>query len=358
MSRYPSPPACEAFRRREGSGPYVLAEIGVNHEGDLDTALRLIDEAARGGADGVKFQTYKAEKLAARNSPSYWNLDSEPTTSQFELFRKYDAFGPGEYEALARHAERCGVDFVSTPFDLEAVALLAPLVPFFKIASADLTNEPLLDAVASYRKPVALSTGAAHLSEVDEAVRRLLVHLPPEQICLLQCVLQYPTPYENAGVAAIEHLRRAFPSHPIGYSDHTRPDPAMLVLIRAWTLGATLLEKHFTHDKTLPGNDHYHAMDHEDLARFRRGVDLLLRVEGEPLKRVHPAEEIARRNARRSLVAARSLKAGEILSADDLVAKRPAFGLPTSALGWVVGRRLARGLAEDDFLTLDHLLGE
>jgi N-acetylneuraminate synthase len=333
-----------------------VAEIGVNHEGDFDTALRLIDEAAQGGADGAKFQTYKAARLAARNSPSYWDLESEPTTSQFELFRKYDGFGPDEYQALARHAARRGVDFLSTPFDLEAVELLAPLVPFFKIASADLTNEPLLDAVAAHRKPVALSTGAAHLSEVDEAVRRLLAHLPREQICLLQCVLQYPTPYENAGLAAIEHLLAAFPGHPVGYSDHTRPDAAMLVLIRAWTLGATVLEKHFTHDKTLPGNDHYHAMDQGDLTCLREGVDLLLRVEGEPLKHVHPAEEIARKNARRSLVAARNLNAGKVLAAEDLVAKRPAFGLPTSALAWVVGRRLARDLPEDDFLTLDHLL--
>ena len=357
MSGFPSPPSCDEFCRREGTGPYVLAEIGVNHGGDLDLARRLVDEAAEGGADGVKFQTYKADKLASRNSPSYWDLDSEPTRSQFELFQRYDGFGIAEYEALADHARKRGVDFLSTPFDLDAVEALAPLVQVFKIASADLTNVPLLEAVAAHGKPILLSTGAAHLSEVDEAVRRLVRHLPPEQLGLLHCVLEYPTPFEDAHLATIEHLQRCFPDHPVGYSDHTRPDPAMLVLLRAWMLGAVVVEKHFTHDKSLPGNDHYHAMDRDDLRRLRQGVALLERTEGEPRVRALPGEEAARRNARRSLVAARSLEKGHVLEARDLEVKRPAFGLPPSALDWVIGKPLRRDLDEDDFLTFDHLLG-
>jgi len=356
MSGFPEPPACADFRRREGTGPYVLAEIGVNHGGDLDLAKRLVDEAARGGADAVKFQTYKAGKLASRNSPSYWDLDSEPTRSQFELFERYDGFDMVEFEALADHARRRNVDFLSTPFDLDAVEALAPLMNVFKIASADLTNVPLIDAIAAHRKPVLLSTGAAHLGEVDEAVRRLRAHLPPEQIGLLHCVLQYPTPFEDAHLAAIEHLQQCFPDHPVGYSDHTRPDPSLLVLLRAWMLGAVVIEKHFTHDKTLPGNDHYHAMDHHDLRRLREGVDLLEQTEGEPRVCALPGEATARRNARRSLVAARDLPIGHVLEVADLAIKRPAFGLPPSALNWVIGRPLRRDLAEDDFLTLDHLL--
>jgi len=356
MSDLPGPAEHEAFRRSEGEGPYVIAEIGVNHEGDRDLARRLIDEAAEGGADCVKFQTYKADKLASRNSPSYWDLASEPTTSQHELFQKYDAFEAEDYAALAAHAATRGVAFCSTPFDLDAVEALAPHMPFFKVASADLTNTPLLDAVAAHGKPVLLSTGASHLGEVEEAVRRLRAHLPPAQIGLLHCVLEYPTPYEDAHLGAIDHLRRTFPDHPIGYSDHTRPDPAMLVLIRAWLLGAVVLEKHFTHDKTLPGNDHYHAMDRGDLRRLREGVALLASVQGDGRKRVLEAEQVARRNARRSLVAARDLPVGHRLGEGDLLVKRPAFGLPPSALEWVVGRVLRRDLAEDDFLTHDHLL--
>jgi len=355
MSQLPLPASCPAFRRDDGS-PYVLAEIGVNHEGNFELARRLIDEAIAGGADCVKFQTYKAGTLASKNSPSYWDLDAEPTTSQHELFSKYDGFGPAQYEALATYARSQGADFASTPFDLEAVEMLAPLMPFFKIASADITNTPLLEAAAAHRKPMLLSTGASHLSEIEEAVRRLRRHLPPEQIGLLQCVLCYPTPYELANLGAIHHLREVFPGHPIGYSDHTRPDPAMAVLLRAWMLGAVVIEKHFTHDKTLPGNDHYHAMDQHDLRRFRNSVALLRQTEGSATKGVLPEEATSRKNARRSLVATGDLDVGHVLTRDDLMVKRPAFGLEPAALEWVLGRPLTRALAEDDFLTHEHLL--
>ncbi|MCP4870008.1 MAG: acetylneuraminic acid synthetase [Proteobacteria bacterium] len=356
MSTLTAPAVCPAFRRDDG-GPYVLAEIGVNHEGKFDLAKRLIDEAIAGGADCVKFQTYKAGTLASKNSPSYWDLNAEPTTSQHELFSKYDGFGATEYEALAAYATSKGTTFASTPFDLASVEMLAPHMTFFKIASADLTNGPLLDAAAAHGKPMLLSTGASHLSEVEEAVRRLRKVLPPEQICLLHCVLCYPTPYELANLAVISHLRQVFPEHPIGYSDHTRPDPAMAVLTRAWMLGATVIEKHFTHDKTLPGNDHYHAMDEGDLARFRASIALLQQTEGVATKRVLPEEAPARRNARRSLVAVRDLPAGHVLAREDLMVKRPAHGLAPAALDWVLGCTLTQALTEDDFLTREHLLG-
>lgn len=355
MKTLPAESTCRAFQRRSGPGPYVIAEIGVNHEGNIDLAKRLIDEAQAGGADCVKFQTYKAGKIASKNSPSYWDLNSESTTSQYTLFQKYDGFDVAEYESLARHSAVRGIDFSSTPFDLEAVHFLAPLMPFFKIASADLTNGPMLEACAKYKKPMILSTGAAHLSEVEEAVRRLRHSLPASEIALLHCVLSYPTPYEDANLAVIAHLAAVFPDHPIGYSDHTRPDPGMWVLSRAYQLGAVIIEKHFTHDKTLPGNDHYHAMNESDLAVFRQSMDILHRAEGDGRKRVLEAEEIPRRNARRSLVAARDLKAGDVLKVEDLVVKRPAFGLPPSALEWVIGVKLTRDLAEDDFLTIQHV---
>lgn len=357
MGTLPKTAICPAFARKSGVGPYVVAEIGVNHEGNLELAKRLIDEAVAGGADCVKFQTYKASKLASKNSPSYWDLKSEPTTSQHELFSRFDKFGDSEYTALYEHARKRNVDFASTPFDLEAVELLAPLMPFFKIASADLTNIPLLEACAAHGKPMMLSTGAAHLSEIEEAVRRLREFLPPEQICVMHCVLNYPTPYQNANLAAIRHLAGTFFEHPIGYSDHTRPDDAMLVLVRAYSLGAIVLEKHFTHDKSLPGNDHYHAMNKSDLSKFRNNIDLLHSIEGNERKQVLPEEEISRKNARRSLVAARKLPVGHVLSAGDLLVKRPAFGLPPAALEWVLGKPLQKELPEDDFLTLDHLIG-
>ena len=344
-----------ALQRTTGTGPYVIAEIGVNHGGSLEVAKQLVELAATAGADCVKFQTYKAETLASKDSPAYWDLSLEPTQSQYSLFKKYDGLNAPDYASLAHHARGCGVAFASTPFDLSAVDMLAPLVDFYKIASADITNEPLLAACGRQRKPVVLSTGASYLSEIDAAVRTLRQFLPPADIGILHCVLSYPTATADANLRAIEHIASAFPEHPVGYSDHTIPDDCMLVLTRAFTLGATIIEKHFTHDKSLPGNDHYHAMDASDLKRFRRSVALVQAADGSAIKTVYPAETNARLYARRSLVAARTLPAGHVLTAADLLTKRPAAGLPPSALEWVIGKRLAKELVEDSFLTVDHL---
>lgn len=343
------------FRRRTGPGPFVIAEIGVNHEGDLALAQRLVEEAAAAGADCVKFQTYKAESLAVPEAPAYWDRGLEPAATQRELFQRYDRFNADDYEALAEHAARCGVAFASTPFDLAAVDMLAPLVPFYKIASADITNEPLLIACARQGKPMLISTGASHLAEIEAAVRVLREFLPANRIGILHCVLSYPTAAADANLRAIEHLASVFPDHPIGYSDHTRPDPAMLLLTRAVLLGAAVVEKHFTHDKSLPGNDHYHAMDADDLRTFRAGLALIEAADGAACKRVLPAEAASRLHARRSLVAVRPLPAGHLLTADDLTAKRPASGLPPTDLQRVVGRRLAHDLAADEPLMADHL---
>ena len=153
--------------------PYVIAEIGVNHEGSIDQAKHLIDLAKEGGADAAKFQSYKADTLASKNSPSYWDTTKESTKSQHELFSKYDNFGPDDYSLLADHCRNVGIDFVSTPFDFEAIDFLDPLVPFFKIASSDITNFPFLRYVASKNKPVLLSTGASTIGEIDAAVHIL-----------------------------------------------------------------------------------------------------------------------------------------------------------------------------------------
>jgi sialic acid synthase SpsE len=170
------------------TAPYVIAEIGVNHEGSMDLAKRLIDDAKAGGCHAAKFQTYKAAKLASRDSPAYWDTTKEPTTSQFALFSKYDRFGEKEYRDLAAHCAAVGIDFVSTPFHDEAIDFLDDLMPFFKIASADLTNSPLLRKVAAKRKPVLLSTGASTLGEIDEAIAELRAH-GCTSIVLLHCVL-------------------------------------------------------------------------------------------------------------------------------------------------------------------------
>ncbi|PCI40929.1 MAG: acetylneuraminic acid synthetase [Rhodospirillaceae bacterium] len=339
---------------RAGGRPYVIAEIGVNHEGSMDTAKRLIDLCKEGGADAAKFQTYKASRIASKHSPAYWDTSKEPTQSQHKLFQKYDMFGKDEYVTLAEHCQDVGIDFLSTPFDSDAADFLDPLLPFHKIASADLTNVPLLRQIAGKKKPVLLSTGASTLDEIDHAVSTL-EKAGCQDLILLHCILNYPCPNENAHLDMIKGLRHTYPDTLIGYSDHTLPDERMLILTAAWQKGAVVLEKHFTHDKTLPGNDHYHAMDVHDLKRFIENVDLLTVVSGEQGKKPLDAEAPAREHARRSIVIDRPLKAGTVLDESDLTYKRPAHGI--SPLHWdeVVGRSLSTDLEEDHILQWEDL---
>ncbi len=340
---------------QHNSKPYVIAEIGVNHEGSMHQAKVLIEQAKQGGADAAKFQSYKAETLASKNSPSYWDTTKEATRSQYELFQKYDGFGPQEYVELADHCQQVGIDFISTPFDDQAVEFLDPLVPFFKVASADLTNTPFLRKIGAKQKPVVLSTGAATLAETDEAVRVLDQSGCPN-VVLLHCILNYPTPNPQAHLRMIEGLRRAYPQHVIGYSDHTLPDESMIPLVSAWLLGAVVLEKHFTHDKTLPGNDHYHAMDQKDLERFiemveRTGILMGPSSQKAPIE----TEKISRLNARRSIVLTRPVPADHVLEEADLTYKRPGTGI--SPLHWddVVGSRTLNSLEEDHVLQWENL---
>ena len=339
---------------RASSRPYVIAEIGVNHEGSMDTAKRLIDLCKEGGADAAKFQSYKASRIASKHSPAYWDTSKEPTESQHKLFQKYDMFGPDEYVALAEHCKDVGIEFLSTPFDADAVEFLDPLVSFHKIASADLTNVPLLRQVASKGKPVVLSTGASTLGEIDNAVATL-EGAGCVDLVLMHCVLNYPTPNENAHLNMINGLRRAYPDVLIGYSDHTLPDDRMLILSAAWLKGAVVLEKHFTHDKSLPGNDHYHAMDVDDLKRFIANVDLLCQVNGETSKKPLADEAPAREHARRSIVIDRALKAGDAIDEADITYKRPAHGISPVHWDEVVGRKVRADLEEDHILQWEDL---
>ncbi len=342
-------------RVSDGSAPYVIAEIGVNHEGSLELAMRLIELAKAGGANAAKFQTYKAETLASRDSPAYWDLNKEPTTSQFRLFQKYDSFGPEEYRAIARRCGELEIDFVSTPFDSAAVALLDPLMPFFKIASADLTNTPLLRQVAACGKPIVLSTGASTIAEVREAVRTLR-DAGCTELSLLHCVLNYPTADENANLGMITALREEYPDLVIGYSDHTVPDAEMTALCTAYLLGARVIEKHFTHDKSLPGNDHYHAMDVDDLGRFIASVGRLKAMIGtSSVKTPLETEEISRLNARRSIVLNADVPTGAELTEAVLTYKRPGTGVSPVHWDEVIGRKTARRLERDHVLQWDDL---
>ncbi len=332
--------------------PFVIAEAGVNHEGDMNIARRLIDEAAEAGADAIKFQTYKASTLASKDSPAYWDTSKEPTKSQYELFRKHDSFWKNEFESLKRHCDEAGIIFLSTPFDIESANFLNDLMDAFKISSSDITNKPFIRHICKFNKPILLSTGASWLHEIAEAVEWIEENNNP--LALLHCVLNYPTADENAALGMIPALARIFPRHVTGYSDHTLPRD-MDILQTATLLGARVLEKHFTHDKTLPGNDHYHAMDKNDLKHFYTRLRHTLNTIGELEVRALPEEEPARRNARRSLVAARDIAKGQLITGADLAFKRPAHGISPRNFDEVEGMRARHDIAEDTVLQWDDL---
>lgn len=346
----------DIFRPVDPEGPMpmpcIIAEAGVNHEGSMEIARRLIDEAASAGADAIKFQSYKAGTLASRDSPAYWDTTKEPTKSQYELFCRHDSFWKNEFEALKKHCDTAGIEFLSTPFDVESANFLNDLMDVYKISSSDITNLPFIRLLCDFGKPILLSTGAAHLYEIAEAVG--WIEAKGNQLALLHCVLNYPTADENAALGMIPALARHFPGHPVGYSDHTLPAD-MHILTTATLLGARVLEKHFSHDKTLPGNDHYHAMDKDDLAAFRSGIAKVLASVGPRRISALPEEEPARQHARRSLVTARQIGAGQVITADDLTWKRPAHGISPRNHDQVLGMRARHDLAEDTVLQWSDL---
>ena len=342
--------------------PYFIAEMGVNFYdtarvlgiSPLEAAKLYIDEAAQAGVDCAKFQSYKANTIVSKNSPAYWDTSEEPTKTQYELFLKYDHFDQIEYQELCDYTHGKGLDFTSTPFDYASADYLEPMVDFYKISSSDLTNLPFIKHIGKKGKPVFLSTGAAYLSEIDEAVR-VLREAGCQDLVLLHCVLSYPTKPEDANLRMIETLKRVFPDSRVGFSDHVVPDAAMTTLSAAYLMGAEVLEKHFTLDKKLPGNDHYHAGDPRDfqkaITNFRK-INTLL---GNGEKTVLDCERVSRREARRSLVLTRDMRAGEVIREIDVMAKRPGTGISPKYMDVVIGKQIKIDLGEDSVLTWDFL---
>jgi len=334
--------------------PFVIAEIGVNHEGCLEKAKKLVDDALEGGADAVKFQSYKAGTIAMEESPAYWDLSEEPTTSQFELFKKYDSFGFEEYEELSKYCEEKGIIFSSTPFDFESADYLDDLMPFYKVSSSDITNLPFLKHIAKKNKPVILSTGAANLEEIGLAVKTIREN-NSAGLALLHCILNYPCKPEMANLNTIKLLKDTYPELCIGYSDHVAPDPAMLTLIHACLLGAVIIEKHFTDDKGKKGNDHYHSMDKDDLKIFRKNLNYTSTLAGSYHKDYLENEAMAREHARRSIVALKEIKEGEQISWDNITYKRPAHGISPALAESIVGVIVNCDIKADSLIKLEYL---
>jgi N-acetylneuraminate synthase len=330
-------PLIEFAGRAVGAGRpcFVIAEAGVNHNGALDLALRLVDAAAACGADAVKFQTWVTEKLVGPGAAlaEYQLQNVGADADQFEMLRRlelpHDAFRRLQERARAR-----GVLFLSTPDEEDSADFLESLdVPLFKIGSGEVTNLPYLRHVARKGRPIILSTGMSTLGEVEAAVRAVEAE-GNQQLCLLHCVSQYPAEPSDCNLRAVETLARAF-GYPVGFSDHTMGQEVALAAV---ALGACVIEKHLTLDRTLPGPDHSSSLAPDEFASLVRGVRQVERALGDGIKRPTAAELETRRVVQKSIVAGRPLRAGERIGPADVTLRRTSGGLPPSCLPLVVGR--------------------
>lgn len=344
------------------NNPYLIAEIGVNYYdiakkeniSKMDAAKLMIKEAKISGADAVKFQSYKADTIASKNSPAYWDQGEEPTDSQYELFKKFDSFGKEEYKELANYCREIGIMFLSTPFDFGSIDYLDEFMDVYKISSSDLTNIPFIKRVAKKQKPVILSTGASTIDEVKLAIKTI-ENEGNNAIGLMHCVLSYPTEYEDANLLMIKYLKDNFPNYDIGFSDHTRPDDKMLVLTTAYLYGANIIEKHYTLDKTLKGNDHYHAMDPKDIKIFKDNISFIKKINGKYDKVPLLCERESRKQARRSIVAKQDIATGKKITEEMLTFKRPGTGISPSDLEKIIGKKVKVAIKEDDLISYDNL---
>lgn len=333
----------------KGQPCYVIAEAGVNHNCDLALGKRLVETAATAGADAIKFQSYKASKLSTRKAPRYWFEPGDPKGSQWDTFDRLDKLSETDFKALLAHAKQVGITAFSSPFDDEAVDFLASLqVPAFKIASADLTCHPLLERAASVHKPMILSTGTSTLAEVEEALE-VVRRVGNEEVVLLHCTLKYPCPPEGINLRMMEHLMRAFPEVPVGLSDHSL---GISVPQAAVALGACMVEKHYTVDKTLLGSpDHHLSVDPADMKAMVEGIRTVEKSLGKSRKGVEPLERDAFLYARRSVTSAAAIPKGTSITRAMLTYKRPGTGINPRFFEMVIGRVARVDIPEDTTIT-------
>jgi len=331
----------------------IIAEAGVNHNGDKAKALALVDVAAEAGADAVKFQTFHTASVVSPTAPKaqYQIENTSDGETQTEMLKKLEL--PFEWHLeLQRYCDKRGIIFASTPFHKEAVDLLVSLnVPFLKVSSTDLNNTPFLTYLARQKIPLLISTGMSELAEVTDAIKTVETAGCPEW-GLLHCLSQYPAPHGEANLRAITTMAAAF-NCPVGYSDHTLGSETALA---ALGLGATIFEKHFTLDKTMEGPDHIASANPEELASYISAIRLVESAMGDGIKTCQPSEIATRDMARKSVTIVKPLPAGHTLKESDLTLLRPADGIEPKHLSDVIGKKLKADLEADQSLKWDHLV--
>ena len=330
----------------------IIAEAGVNHNGDIAKAKALIDKGAEAGVDYVKFQTFKAEKLVTKQAQraSYQDKNTQNNDSQYEMLKKLE-LSQALHQELMDYCNQKGVKFLSTGFDSESLVFLAQLgITIAKVPSGEITNLPYLRQVASLFPEVILSTGMATIDEIKDAVKVLIDNgVSKDKITILHCNTEYPTPMEDVNLKAMLHIQREL-GLPIGYSDHTL---GIEVPIAAVALGATVIEKHFTLDKTLPGPDHKASLEPNELKAMVSAIrNIEKAIGGSGLKEVSKSEEKNKPIARKSIVASTDIKKGDIFTPENLTVKRPGSGISPMQWDEVIGKEAKRDFQEDELIEL------
>ena len=333
----------------------IIAEAGVNHNGEIEKAKQLIDAAAEAGADYVKFQTFKADKLVSTEAKkaSYQAKNiNDGDDSQYGMLKKLELSEEDHY-ILKKYADEAGIKFLSTGFDEDSLDFLDSVgIDFFKVPSGEITNYPYLKHMASKKKPVVVSTGMSSLGEIEQALDVLTeAGVSIENIAVLHCNSQYPTPFEDVNLSAMLSIRDAFKVR-VGYSDHTL---GIEIPIAAVALGATVIEKHFTLDRNLPGPDHKASLEPNELAHMVRSIrNVELALQGDGRKHASASELPNKNLVRKSIHLATDKKEGDVLSKSDLIMKRPGDGISPMLIDLVIGKKVSKNLASGEKLTWQH----
>ncbi len=334
----------------------IIAEAGVNHNGELDKAIELIDNAAMAGADYVKFQTFKAEKIVNKNAQKAeyqkQNMQGESDT-QFDMLKKLE-MGLDWYPTLINRCNEKGIKFLSTGFDEDSIDFLEKFeIPFYKVPSGEITNKPYLQKIAKKNKDIILSTGMADLIEIKDALKVFIDEgIDKERITVLHCNTEYPTPMEDVNLLAMNHIANQL-NVKVGYSDHTL---GIEVPIAAVALGAKVIEKHFTLDRTLPGPDHAASLEPDELKAMVSAIrNIELAISGSGLKEPSNSELKNKNIARKSLHLNKNLKQGEKIHREDLIALRPGNGISPMEIELVVGKVLRKDMLNGSIIIWENL---
>lgn len=329
-------------------GVYIIAEAGVNHNGSFEIACKLADAAKMAGADCIKFQTFKSEGLASRNAQkAEYQKGATGEGSQADMLKglelTYD-----EFTALKKHCDEAGVCFLSTPFDFDSIAFLGSIdMPFWKVPSGEVTDFPYLLALARTGKPVVMSTGMCEMHEIGAAIK-VLTDNGTKDIRLLHCNTEYPTPFEDVNLKAMQAMKDAF-GYDVGYSDHTK---GIEVPIAAAAMGAVIIEKHFTLDRNMEGPDHKASLEPDELAMMVRSIRNIEKAMGTGDKGPSPSEKKNIAVARKSIVAKAPIKAGDVFTERNITVKRPGNGISPMMWEKVLGTEAVRDFEEDEMIEL------